>query len=96
MTMVSKPLCVLSLCNPFKDLQTMSKTFNLWQFPLIIHLSSALMNLERAEVCILVGKEVLSEVDLDKEEEAEISTDLKVRMMLIVWMLHLFLYSKIK
>ena len=54
------------------------------------------MNLERAGVYILIGREELSEVGLNGEEEAEISTDLKVRMMLIVWMLHLFLYSKIK
>ena len=63
---------------------------------MIKHLSSALMNLERAEVFTLVRIEVPLEVDLDEEEGAEDSTDPKVRMMLIVWMLHLFLSSKIK
>ena len=74
----------------------MSKIFNLWQYLLTKYLSSALINLERAEVFTLVRIEVPLEVDLDEEEEAEDSTDPKVRMMLIVWMLHLFLSSKIK
>ena len=46
------------------------------------------MNLERAQVFILVQLEELSEVGLDEEEGAEDIPETKVRMMLIVWMLH--------
>ena len=54
------------------------------------------MILELEEVFIPVQQEERSEEDLDGEEGAEDLPETKVRMMLIVWMLHLFLYSKIK
>ena len=50
--------------------------------------TSALTILELEEGYILVLLEELSEGDLDVEEGAEDLPETKVRMMLIVWMLH--------
>ena len=64
------------------------KIFNTLQVLRINCLSFTLTSLEQEEVFMLVRLEELLEGEVDVEEGAEDLPEIKVRMMLIVWMLH--------